>query len=199
MCLVGLKLRKVPRCSVRGFVTEKMTVPELLKASLPFLSSPSMHSLKSLQAVPSSPPMMLLRTGQWGELQQELRLETVPAAAGTVAEGEMSPGQQMLVKAVRLGLADATGDWCSPSPPAASLMAPDCTSHGVTGLPEVLAAKKAYFTHNKPGAEGLFYSLETFTVDPASSMVAFTYNCLIPGLEGRCEDIDATESRIISQ
>ena len=53
--------------------------------------------------------MMLLRTGQWGELQQELRLETVPAAAGTVAEGEMSPGQQMLVKAVRLGLADATG------------------------------------------------------------------------------------------
>ena len=53
--------------------------------------------------------MLLLRTGQWGELQQELRLENVPDRGGTVAEGDMSPSQQMLVKAVRLGLADATG------------------------------------------------------------------------------------------
>ena len=32
---------------------------------------------------------------------------------------------------------------------------------------------------------GLFYSLDTFTVDNKSRMVAFTYTCTTPGREGR--------------
>ena len=74
----------------------------------------------------------------------------------------MTPSQEMLVKAVQLGLADSIGqvgsvfmrikmssnvegfvdclpqgDWVSPAPPAAALLAEDCTSHGVTGLQQV--------------------------------------------------------------
>jgi len=63
-------------------------------------------------------------------------------------------------------------------------LADTCTSHGVNGKDEVIAAKKRHFSTD-PGPEGLFYSLDTFTVDNKSRMVAFTYACTTPGREGR--------------
>jgi len=54
----------------------------------------------------------------------------------------------------------------------------------VEGKDEVMAAKKRHFAV-PPGADGLFYTLDTFTVDEQSCMVAFTYSCTTPGREGR--------------
>ena len=104
---------------------------------------------------------------------------------GEHSVGEMAPRQAMLVAAVRLGLADGEGDWVTPSPPAAALLDPQCTSHGRTGRDVVLATKKKYFTDSVPGPCGRYYSLDTFTADTENRMVSFTYSCLIKGREGR--------------
>ena len=83
----------------------------------------------SFQAVPSSPPLLLLRRGQWGEEQIQARLGDLEQHLGVNMsadkdakmspgkdakmspgkESDMTPSQEMLVKAVQLGLADSTG------------------------------------------------------------------------------------------
>ena len=54
-----------------------MSVVELLRASLPLLTHPSLASLHCVQAVPSSPPVLLLRSGEWGQHQTQYTMEQV--------------------------------------------------------------------------------------------------------------------------
>ena len=134
------------------------------------------------QVVAGQPARLLVRTGEWGESLQEVQVAQV---RGEHLAGEMTPRQALLVAAVKLGLADGEGDWVSSSPSAAALLDPQCTSHGLTGRDKVLATKKKFFTDGVPGPCGRYYSLDTFTADVESRMVAFTYSCLIRGREGR--------------